>query len=253
MPTEEEIREMLEGTHKGRLLLEWLYPPEDEVSGYLGGGTGFDAQGRRQFTVGRNPSTPSSVMSDVQIGDAGGGSIDQSLSDPNWGTGPNADLLNIPQSSREGSLIREEALLPLSETTGTPFSGRSIAREAVADARNVAGFSEESAEREAAADARNVAGQTMVNRPSLSPAAAYIAERKAEREAERNNVPIISAPVGPHKRRPTTEEKIKAGDPYPDGFWRRMFPKARIEYTYPEDYEDPRGDMIDQLLRNKNY
>ena len=87
-----------------------------------------------------------------------------------------------------------------------------------------------------------------------SPAAAYMAESRAERE---NNIPPLitnAAPAGSHKRRPTTDEKIAAGDPYPDGFWRRMFPKAEIEYTYPGDdnyFEDrDQNEMLKQLIKN---
>ena len=72
----------------------------------------YDAQGRPQVYV-RN--VPDWAGGTPQIGPAGAGRIDQTLSGPEWGTGPNADMLHIPQSSTEGDIVREEAIdLPLS-------------------------------------------------------------------------------------------------------------------------------------------
>jgi hypothetical protein len=85
-------------------------------------------------------------------------------------------------------------------------------------------------------------------RAHASPTAAYMAESKAERDRSGESkgqmidalseVPRFLAPVDPYKRRPDTAEKIAEGDEYPHGIWRRMFPKARIEYTYPGDEDE---------------
>jgi len=72
----------------------------------------YDAQGRPQVYV-RNIPDWAGVT--PQMGPAGAGMVDQTLSGPEWGTGPNADMLHIPQSSTEGDIVREEAIdLPLS-------------------------------------------------------------------------------------------------------------------------------------------
>lgn len=60
-------------------------------------------------------------------------------------------------------------------------------------------------------------------------------------------------PRGPDKRRPTLDERIAGGDPYPKGPWRRMFPEAAIEYSYPGSARPDEDRMLQQLLRNQGY
>ncbi len=65
------------------------------------------------------------------------------------------------------------------------------------------------------------------------------------------------APIGPEDNTnvfPTLVPGGRAGgDPYPEGPWRKMFPNAEIEYSYPgdDDYGQRNG-MIEQLLKNQD-
>jgi hypothetical protein len=65
--------------------------------------------------------------------------------------------------------------------------------------------------------------------------------------------PNLYASDDPYKRRPTLDERIAGGDPYPKGPWRRMFPEAAIEYSYPGSARPDEDRMLQQLLRNQGY
>ena len=70
---------------------------------------------------------------------------------------------------------------------------------------------------------------------------------------DNTNVFPTLVPRGPDKRRPTLDERIAGGDPYPEGPWREMFPEAAIEYSYPGSARPDEDRMLQQLLRNQGY
>ena len=77
---------------------------------------------------------------------------------------------------------------------------------------------------------------------------------------EETEQPILSGATKTGMRLPTlaeisaesSNERRAGGDPYPEGPWRKIFPNAEIEYSYPgdDDYGQRNG-MIEQLLKNR--